>query len=137
MTIGTMLDVFGGVKSVFKTKRTHIDSTVFRLHYRVTTSALVACCLMLAAKQFVGNPIECVHGKDIPPEVIDTWCWIHSTYTVPAAFTKQVGVDVPYPGVDNTRGGNNEDRRVYRFYQWVAFCLFFQVGTKCINIFHF
>ncbi|RZF44059.1 hypothetical protein LSTR_LSTR017582, partial [Laodelphax striatellus] len=116
MTIGTMLDVFGGVKSVFKIRRTHIDSTIFRLHYRVTTSALIACCLMLAAKQFVGNPIECVHGKDIPAEVIDTWCWIHSTYTVQAAFTRKVGVDVPYPGVDNTRGGNPADRRVYRFY---------------------
>ncbi|XP_022186418.2 innexin shaking-B-like [Nilaparvata lugens] len=84
---------------------------------------------MLAAKQFVGAPIECVHGLDVPPQVINTWCWIHSTYTVPAAFTKQIGVEVPYPGVDNTRGAGPADRKVYRFYQWVAFCLFFQVNT--------
>lgn len=126
MAIGTMLDIFGGVKSLFKVKRTVTDSSVFRLHYRFTCPALVAFFLMLAAKQFVGTPIQCVHGMDVPPEVINTWCWIHSTYTVPAAFTKNVGVEVPYPGVDNTRGTG--DRKIYRFYQWVAFCLFFQVN---------
>jgi hypothetical protein len=76
-------------------------------------------------------------------ELLDTYCWIHSTYTVTSAFYKQVGVEVPFPGVDNTRGSAKEvevpfrgvdnkratekEIKVYRFYQWVPFCLLFQV----------
>jgi hypothetical protein len=62
-------------------------------------------------------------------EVLDTFCWIHSTYTVTTAFYRQVGVEVPFPGVDNTRG-NEKDIKVYRFYQWVSFCLLFQVRAN-------
>lgn len=120
-----MYEIFEGVKDLFRLGRTNTDSPVFRLHYRVTSALLVVCCLILAARQFVGNPIECVHAKDLPPEVLNTWCWIHSTYTVPASFSKKVGVEVPYPGVDNTKG--IREKKVHKFYQWVAFCLFFQV----------
>lgn len=127
-----MIEIFEGVKSFIKLRRIHTDSLVFRLHYRVTVSVLTVCCAILAARQFVGNPIECVHNRDIPTEVLDTWCWIHSTYTIPGAFTKKVGVDVPYPGIDNSRGVIIE-RKVYRFYQWVSFCLFFQVSYIQLN----
>jgi hypothetical protein len=73
-----------------------------------------------------------VHTRDLPPEVLNTWCWIHSTYTVPSSYSKKVGVEVPYPGVDNTRG--YKEKKVHKFYQWVAFCLFFQVIGIEINI---
>ena len=64
-----------------------------------------------------------------PDEVLDTFCWIHSTYTVTSAFYKEEGVDVPFPGVDNSRR-YQEETKVYRFYQWVSLSLLFQVRAN-------
>jgi len=121
-----MLDVFRGLKSLVKISHVHIDSPVFRLHYSLTVMLLSAFSLIVTTRQYVGNPIDCVHTKDIPEDVLNTYCWIHSTYTIKEAFKKKVGVAVPYPGVDNTRG-KADDRKTYGYYQWVCFCLFFQV----------
>lgn len=121
-----MLDVFRGLKSLVKISHVHIDSPVFRLHYSLTVMLLSAFSLIVTTRQYVGNPIDCVHTKDIPEDVLNTYCWIHSTYTIKEAFKKKVGVSVPYPGVDNTRG-KTDDRKTYGYYQWVCFCLFFQV----------
>ena len=35
------------------------------------------------------------------------------------------GIDVAHPGIDKTI--DPEERRYVRYYQWVCFCLFFQV----------
>jgi len=124
-----MLDVFRGLKSLVKISHVHIDSPVFRLHYSLTVMLLSAFSLIVTTRQYVGNPIDCVHTKDIPEDVLNTYCWIHSTYTIKEAFKKKVGVAVPYPGVDNTRG-KADDRKTYGYYQWVCFCLFFQVRSR-------
>jgi hypothetical protein len=98
----------------------------------------------------VGNPIDCIHTKDIPEDVLNTFCWIHSTYTIPSAFLKIVGEEVPYPGVDNSRTTSPSDRKYTKYYQWVCFCLFFQVNIiinqllfqdhlplgTCVDLFH-
>jgi hypothetical protein len=86
--------------------------------------------------QYVGNPIDCIHSKDIPEEVLNTFCWIHSTYTIPSAFWKRIGFDVAHPGVDKTL--DPEERRYHKYYQWVCFCLFFQVGfLTLLSVKHF
>ncbi len=36
-------------------------------------------------------------------DVLNTYCWIHSTYTIPSAFWKRIGFDVAHPGVDKTQ----------------------------------
>ena len=59
-------------------------------------------------------------------KVLNTFCWIHSTYTIPSAFWKRIGIDVAHPGIDKTI--DPEERRYVKYYQWVCFCLFFQVG---------
>ena len=69
--------------------------------------------------------------QDIPEDVLNTYCWIHSTYTISTSFKKKLGEEVPYPGVDmSARGEGREgkDRKYYGYYQWVCFCLFFQVS---------
>ena len=58
-------------------------------------------------------------------DVLNTYCWIHSTYTIPSAFWKRIGFDVAHPGVDKTQ--DPLERRYHKYYQWVCFCLFFQV----------
>ncbi|PSN34616.1 Innexin shaking-B [Blattella germanica] len=99
---------------------------IFRLHYQATFTMLLVFTLILAANQYVGKPIRCMtHMGEKPEEVLDTFCWIHSTYTITSAFAKKVGVEVAYPGVESSKG-NDQEIKVYRFYQWVSFCLVFQ-----------
>ncbi|XP_018334680.1 innexin shaking-B-like [Agrilus planipennis] len=113
-----------GLKNLIRVSHVHIDSVVFRLHYSITVIILIAFSLILTTRQYVGNPIDCVHTKDIPEDVLNTFCWIHSTYTVRAAFYKKIGLEVPYPGVETAK--DEKDKKLYKYYQWVCFCLFFQ-----------
>ena len=54
----------------------------------------------------------------------DTYCWIHTTFSIENAWKKRVGEEVPYPGVDKA---TPDEKRVYHaYYQWVCFVLFFQ-----------
>lgn len=121
-----MLDIFRGLKNLIKFSHIHIDSAVFRLHYSITVMILLAFSLIVTTRQYVGNPIDCIHNREIPEDVINTFCWIHSTYTIPSAHGKRVGIEVPHPGIDKTT--NSEDRKYVKYYQWVCFCLFFQVS---------
>lgn len=69
--------------------------------------------------------------RDIPEDVLNTYCWIHSTYTVVDAFLRKQGSEVPFPGVDNSHGharGGSVTVKHTKYYQWVAFTLFFQVS---------
>ncbi len=125
-----MLHLFLGLKSLVKVSRYHTDGSVFRLHYRVTVMALLAFTFIVTTRQYIGSPIMCVHTRDIPKDVLNTYCWIHPTYTLSSAHWKRVGVDVPHPGVDKTR--DDRDKKHVKYYQWVGFCLFFQVGM-CVN----
>ncbi|CAG4927652.1 unnamed protein product [Colias eurytheme] len=93
-----------------------IDSIAFRLHCGATTAALLAASAALTTRHLVGNPIDCIHTRDIPEDVLNTYCWIHSTFTV-------AGEAGAYPGV---RGAGTATRRYGKYYQWVAFTLFLQ-----------
>ena len=121
-----MLDVFRGLKNLAKISHVHIDSTIFRLHYTFTVMCLLAFSLIVTTRQYVGNPIDCVHTKDIPEDVLNTYCWIHSTYTIPSAFWKRIGIDVAHPGIDKTM--DPDERRYHKYYQWVCFVLFLQAA---------
>lgn len=124
----SMLHLFLGLKSLVKVSRYHTDGSVFRLHYRVTVMALLAFTFIVTTRQYIGSPIMCVHTKEIPKDVLNTYCWIHPTYTLSSAHWKRVGVDVPHPGVDKTR--DIRDKKHVKYYQWVGFCLFFQVSVS-------
>jgi len=74
-----------------------------------------------------GNPIECLNAefKD-KIKVINTYCWITSTYTLPHQQGLPVGTHVAAPGVGPYVRGQHEV--VYHnYYQWVPFVLFLQV----------
>lgn len=76
-------------------------------------------------------------NRDIPEDVLNTYCWIHSTYTVVDAFMKKQGLEVPFPGIDNSQGGRGPlTIKHNKYYQWVAFTLFFQVSITILLIFN-
>lgn len=124
-----MLSVFDQLKSFFTYRRISTEGLVFKMHYRATVCIILAFCFMVATRQYVGDPISCIHGKDLPHEVINVFCWIHSTFAVKSAFLKKVGIDISYPGIDNSQAGQ-QPRQEYRYYQWVVFFLLLQVSGR-------
>ncbi|KAI4483278.1 hypothetical protein M0804_008333 [Polistes exclamans] len=126
--------------------RVRSDGLVFRLH-SLTTILMLLFSVIISSKQTVGNPIECVHTRDIPVEAFNAYCWIHSTYFMTGAMLGVAGTNVAFPGVASSFGilqaryqdenyhhfNNGQTQRV-KYYQWVAFMLIFQVK---FNSFYF
>ena len=118
------MDIIAPFKSFIKMPTCTIDNNVFKLHYRVSCMILFMCSVLVTARQYFGDPIDCISRDDIPNELLDTFCWVHTTFSVVDSWNKTVGIEVPYPGVDKYLPG---ERRVYHaYYQWVCFVLFFQ-----------
>ncbi|VEN34614.1 unnamed protein product [Callosobruchus maculatus] len=48
-------------------------------------------CLLFAShqQQYIGDPIDCI-VDEIPLNVMDTYCWIYSTFTIPNRLTGRV-----------------------------------------------
>ncbi|XP_028523156.1 innexin shaking-B isoform X3 [Apis cerana] len=112
------------------------DSITIRLH-SLTTILILMFSAIISSKQVVGNPIECVHTRDIPVEAFNSYCWIHSTYFVTRAMLGTNGIDVVAPGVAPSHGNhhydqgddifsNKETTKNVKYYQWVAFVLILQ-----------
>jgi hypothetical protein len=80
----------------------------------------------VTSKQYLGDPIDCI-VEEIPQAIMDTYCWIHSTYSVTNMIDGEPGHDVAHPGVapPNTLDETGE-YRYHKYYQWVCFTLFFQ-----------
>ncbi|KAF7401001.1 hypothetical protein HZH66_006185 [Vespula vulgaris] len=128
---GAMLGVAGanvaypGVASSFGILQTRYQDEDYR-HVNDQTKRVKYYHLIVTTRQYVGNPIDCIHSKDLPEDVLNTYCWIHSTYTITAAYRKREGSEVPFPGVDNSKLYPESERKEYRYYQWVCFMLFLQ-----------
>jgi hypothetical protein len=122
-----MFTLYDTLKSFFKFRRFSTGGFIFKLHYQLTVAIMLTSTLVLAARQYVGEPINCIHSKDLPHDVINSFCWIHSTFSIESAFNKRVGTDISHPGVDNSLGGQKA-KKEHRYYQWVVFCLFLQVS---------
>lgn len=120
-----MYSLFESLRSILKVQSCTLDNPIYQLHYRATVIFLVAFSILVTARQFIGDPIECMAGPTVPEKMLDTFCWVHTTFSVETAWKKRIGVDVVYPGVENSKG--SEYGRVYHtYYQWVCFVLFFQ-----------
>ncbi|KAJ8921850.1 hypothetical protein NQ315_008482 [Exocentrus adspersus] len=123
------MDLLRGVYTLTQSSSATIDSPVFRLHTNATVILLVTFSIAVTTRQYVGNPIDCVHTRDIPEDVLNTYCWIHSTYTVLDANKKPI-THGHLPGIQAT--GKNSIKQT-KYYQWVAFFLFFQVKPFFFN----
>ncbi|XP_033330436.2 optic ganglion reduced [Megalopta genalis] len=119
-----MYKLLGDLGQYLKWQEITTDSMVFRLHNHFTAVLLFTCSMVITATQYVGNPINCI-VQGLPTHPINTYCWITSTFTMPDAFNRQVGLEVAHPGVANDFG-DVDARKYYTYYQWVCFVLFFQ-----------
>lgn len=119
-----MFDVFGSVKGLLKLDTVCIDNNLFRLHYKATVIILIAFSLLVTSRQYIGDPIDCI-VDEIPLHVMDTYCWIFSTFTIPNRLSGKVGKEVAHPGVSAHESAKDEVK-YHKYYQWVCFVLFFQ-----------
>ena len=79
-------------------------------------------CSLLSLQRYVGDPIDCFISNNekspVTAKVLDTYCWIHSTHTLPNEKTG------PIPGLGTPKEG--EPIKYHKYYQWVGFFLLFQ-----------
>ncbi|XP_045503945.1 innexin inx1 [Colias croceus] len=120
-----MFKLLGGLSVYFKYQPIKTDNAVFRLHNVFTTVLLLTCSMIITATQYVGQPIHCISGPGLPNHVVNTFCWITSTFTMPDAFAREVGKEVAHPGIMNEYD-STQAKKYYSYYQWVCFVLFFQ-----------
>lgn len=120
-----MIDVFKSLRTLLKISRVHIDNSILRLHYSLTVIILLAFCVIVTTKQYVGDPIDCVREENVPQSVINTYCWIHTTYTVPRALEPSLTRNhiVPHPGIDASQ--DDSEFKYHRYYQWVRVKIIF------------
>ncbi|GIX93504.1 innexin inx2 [Caerostris darwini] len=117
-------------KKVIKVPSVVIDDPIFRLHYKFTGLALLFASILVSGYQFFGDPIMCIQRDDVPDQLLNTYCWIEGTFTLPKALFKEVGTEVVHPGVDNYNQGDEVVEHSY--YQWVCFVLFLQAIIFCL-----
>ena len=53
---------------------------------------------MTIFRQYIGDPIDCI-VEEIPANVMDTYCWIHSTFSIPGKVLGIEGDSMAHPGV--------------------------------------
>lgn len=72
--------------------------------------------------QFAGDPINCINDGGVPGHVINTFCWITYTFTIPGQ--NRPVAETGHPALGNDYG---REKTYHSYYQWVPFMLFFQV----------
>lgn len=120
---GMVSAVAGFVKVRYLIDKAIIDNMVFRCHYRITSALLFVCCIIVTANNLIGEPISCINDGAVPIHVINTFCWITYTFTIPRATYQHIGTQVANYGLGNEY---DNDKRYHSYYQWVPFMLFFQ-----------
>ena len=71
--------------------------------------------------------INCLHNGPIPENVIESYCYIIGTFSVPKHFVEhnnEIGTIVSNTGVGTY--GPDDEIEIKGYYQWVPFMLFLQ-----------
>lgn len=116
---------------IFDVGELAVDNLVFRLHRIGTVVLLLTFSVVTSLGQYVGDPIECIkRDTKIDPKLVDTYCWIHGTYThqPPAAgkAREMSHLDFascnPNPTDDKPDGENCWHHAYYQFVVMVLVC---------------
>jgi len=120
--MGLLMPVAGMIKVRYRGAKADIDSPCGKLHYRATATVCFMATLLVTANDFWGKTIDCM-SAGIPGNVLNTYCWILSTFSVPYKPGVK-GEDFAYPGLAQPQQG---DEKIYHaYYQWVPFVLLLQ-----------
>ena len=76
---------FGSYFSYLKFDDINIDNNVFKLHYKTTCMVFLCSSALVLMGDYIGDPIDCM-VDGIPGDIMDTYCWIHTTFSVPSRY---------------------------------------------------
>lgn len=124
------------LKFIARIRNVSNDDIVFMMHYRVTTIILLVFSVLVTCSQFFGDPIDCIKGGDVPDQIVNTFCWVEGTFTIPRGLTKAIGTEVAHPGVTKYERFIDDDEVIrHKYYQWVSLVLFLQ--CLCFFVTHY
>lgn len=123
-----MLKTFGSIQPYFKfkPKEVSIDNLIFKFHYRWTFAILLLSTVLVTSRQYIGEHIKCIEQSGTLGNVIETFCFFTSTFTVVRHLNETAlnAGHVPHPGIGPSLSEEPIIRHAY--YQWVPFVLFGQ-----------
>ena len=90
-----IIPLAGMIKARYGDKKANIDSTMFKLHYKTTFTILMICSILVTANSYIGKTIDCI-ADGIPGNVLNTYCWIMSTFSIPSRNAAGKGTDYAY-----------------------------------------
>ncbi|KAH8345022.1 hypothetical protein KR059_000631 [Drosophila kikkawai] len=77
-------------------KSIRIYDAVFTIHSKCTVVILLTCSLLLSARQYFGDPIQCItEEKNI--EYVQSYCWTMGTYILRLDNYNELPFPPPYP----------------------------------------
>ena len=80
--------VVASLSQVMSEDMIHNESVIHLFYFSKTTYNLLSLIVSNISMQYVGDPIECIkRDTTIDSKLIDTYCWIHGTYTQHAPST--------------------------------------------------
>jgi hypothetical protein len=119
------------IKRKDKRKSPRADNFVFRLHYQFTFGILWVAMMLVAGQNYIdssGSAIQCMQdkGNGVPGKIMNNYCWIMSTYTLPRLWDGETNIDFIHPGVGPVEDG--EEKVYHNYYLWVPYMLAFQAA---------
>jgi hypothetical protein len=119
--------VFSKLKEVFHLKRPEKVLTtnfLFRTYVILTPTIFFLFSILVFAQQLLQSHIRCLkpNGADIRTSVINQYCFIMGTYTVPSLYGSPTAAHV---GVGQHIPSQSESHH-HHYFQWVPFVLFIQ-----------
>lgn len=120
-----MFTILNFLGSVFKTNKINIDNLIFKLHYKATFALFLATSVLVISKQLFGENINCLVDPRYK-EIVNSFCWINSTFSLRSKYQGTIGSDILYPGAANDQKSDKNDLKYHKFYQWVSMLLAMQ-----------
>ena len=124
-----MIGLFTDFKKAFKIDEVKTDNLTFRMFYKGSVLLHFFFIILIGAKQFFGEPIDChLRSNEVKRDFFNTNCWIHGTFTrrqflVPDEMRHTVlnqGIGM----AQNSGKSDLEDKIYHTYYQWIPFVLF-------------
>lgn len=109
-----MIDLIRPLQSLVKLQTVHIDNIIFYVHYKTTVTFLIAFSILVASRQYFGEPIDCEFPK-YPQDYLNNYCYVQATFV-----RERSGIYSHSPHAEE------EHVRYYGYYSWVSIALFVQ-----------
>lgn len=101
------------------------DNFAFRLQTKVTGGLFFVLGVIVLVHASFTDVMDCVSGdNNVPWGMLDAICYVQGTFSIASAWKKEIGNEVPYPGIDNYNQG--EERVYHGYYKWVGWTLCLQ-----------